>query len=224
MNVLKNVVDRLSDAPLVRRTIKLRATAPKQILIIQGHPDPSGDHFVAALAGAYARGAREGGHDVELLDVAKLDFPFLRSKAELNRPDAPEAIRGAQRALLRSDHVVLIYPVWNGGMPALLKGFLEQVFRPTFIFPHATPGQELGFLAHFTQRKGLTGRTARVVATMQMPAFVYRWYFHPHSEKSTLRLSGIRSVRESLIGFVDHSSERRMQWLSKLHALGRHAR
>jgi hypothetical protein len=59
---------------------------------------------------------------------------------------------------------------------------------------------------------------------MQMPAFVYRWYFHPHSEKNTLRLSGIRSVRESLIGFVDRSSERRMQWLSKLHALGRHAR
>jgi len=196
----------------------------KHVLIIVGHPDPSGDHFVAALAEAYASGAREGGHDVAWLDVATLDFPLLRSKAELDRPDAPAAIRGAQTALLRSDHVVLLYPVWNGGMPALLKGFLEQVFRPAFIFPQATPGRELGFLAHFTQQKGLAGRTARVVATMQMPAFVYRWYFHPHPEKNTLRLSGIRSVRESLIGSVHRSSERRAQWLSKLHDLGRRAR
>jgi len=196
----------------------------KHILIIQGHPDPSGDHFVAALAQAYARGAREGGHDVELLDVAQLDFPLLRSKRELDRPDAPEALRGAQRALLRSDHVVLIYPVWNAGMPALLKGFLEQVFRPAFIFPKTAPGQELGFLASLTQEKGLAGRTARVVATMQMPAFVYRWYFHPHPERNTLRLSGIRPVRESLVGSVHRSSERRAQWLSKIHALGRRAR
>jgi len=59
---------------------------------------------------------------------------------------------------------------------------------------------------------------------MQMPAFVYRWYFHPHLEKNTLRLSGVRSVRESLIGSVHHSSERRARWLRKMHAWGRRAR
>jgi hypothetical protein len=38
---------------------------------------------------------------------------------------------------------------------------------------------------------------------MQMPACVYRWYFHPHPEKNTLSLSGIRPIRESFIGLVE---------------------
>ena len=56
---------------------------------------------------------------------------------------------------------------------------------------------------------------------MQMPAFVYRWYFHPHSEKNTLRSSGIRPVRETLIGLVETSNgAKRERWLRKMHALG----
>lgn len=126
--------------------------------------------------------------------------------------------------LTRSDHIVLIYPVWNGAMPALLKGFLEQTFRSTFIFPDAKPDQRLGFSSYFSQRKALTGKSGRVVATMQMPAFVYRWYFHPHPEKNTLRLGGIRPIRERLIGLVEARDPRkREQWLLRMRALGRRA-
>jgi putative NADPH-quinone reductase len=136
----------------------------------------------------------------------------------------PDAIRQAQGVLTRSDHIVLIYPVWNGAMPALLKGFLEQTFRSTFIFPDAKPDQRLGFSSYFSQRKALTGKSGRVVATMQMPAFVYRWYFHPHPEKNTLRLGGIRPIRERLIGLVEARDPRkREQWLLRMRALGRRA-
>ena len=55
----------------------------------------------------------------------------------------------------------------------------------------------------------LTGKTARIVVTMGMPAFVYRWYFGGHSlkslERNILRFVGIRPVRESLIGMVEGS-------------------
>ena len=50
-------------------------------------------------------------------------------------------------------------------MPALLKGFLEQVARPGFAFG---PQQSGARFAH----KGRTGRSARVVVTMGMPALV----------------------------------------------------
>ena len=108
----------------------------------------------------------------------------------------------------------MIYPVWNGTLPARLKGFLEQVFRPAFTFLRFNPDQPLGVATAIRQPKRLTGKTARVVATMQMPAFVYRWYFHPHPEKNTLRLGGIRPIRESLIGLVEAPDPRkREQWL-----------
>jgi putative NADPH-quinone reductase len=119
---------------------------------------------------------------------------------------------------------LVIYTVWNGAMPALLNGFLEQTFRSTFIFPDAKPGERLGFSSYFSQRKALTGKSGRVIATMQMPAFVYRWYFHPHPEKNTLRLGSIRPIRESLIGLVEAPDPRkREQWLVRMRTLGQRA-
>jgi putative NADPH-quinone reductase len=114
------------------------ATRPKHILIIQGHPDPEGHHFGHALAEAYAKGAVEAGHQVDLITVARLDFPLLRSRDDLERGTPPACIRDAQSAMLAADHILLLYPVWNGAMPALAKGFLEQTFRPAFIFPNAS--------------------------------------------------------------------------------------
>ena len=148
----------------------------KHIAVIQGHPDPQGRHYCYALADAHATGAREAGHAVEMIDIARLEFPFLRSRADVEHGSVPDAIREAQAVLTRSDHIVLICPVWNGAMPAL-KGFLEQTFRSTFILPDAKPGERLGFSSYFSQRKALTGKSGRVIATMQMPAFVYRWCF-----------------------------------------------
>jgi putative NADPH-quinone reductase len=196
----------------------------KHVVIIQGHPDPESRHFCHALADAYSAGARQAGHHVDVIDVARLDFPLARSRDDLEYRPAPKAIRLAQDMLARSDHVVLFYPVWNGAMPALLKGFLEQTFRSSFIFPDVKPGERLGFSSYFSQRKALAGKSGRVVATMQMPAFVYRWCFHPHPEKNTLKVSGISPIRESLIGLVEAGDgRRRKRWLSKIGDLGRRA-
>lgn len=106
-------------------------------------------------------------------------------------------------------------------MPALLKGFLEQTFRPSFVFPDEKPGEPLGFTSYFRLRKALHGKTARVIATMQMPAFVYRWYFHPHPEKNTLRLSGLSPIRKTLVELVEATNgDKRERWIAKVHALG----
>lgn len=196
----------------------------RRIVILQGHPDPEGGHFCHALAQAYAKGATEDGHEIQVVSIATLAFPLLRSRKD-QRGEVPAAIAAAQAALTRADHVVLIYPVWNGGAPALVKGFFEQVFRPAFVFPDSSANERLGFFSYYTQRKALKGKTARVVVTMQMPAFVYRWIFHPHPEKNALRVSGIGPVRESLIGLVESpDGRRREQWLRKLYAFGREGR
>ncbi|NIR28246.1 MAG: NAD(P)H-dependent oxidoreductase [Gammaproteobacteria bacterium] len=55
------------------------------MVIIQGHPDPTREHFGHALAESYAAGAREGQHEVRHVRVAELDFPLLRSKEEWTR-------------------------------------------------------------------------------------------------------------------------------------------
>ncbi|MCW5605475.1 MAG: NAD(P)H-dependent oxidoreductase [Burkholderiales bacterium] len=190
----------------------------KRIVIIQGHPDPAGGHFLHALAGACARGAAEAGHEVQTVDVARLEFPLLRTKEDFDAGTAPECIRDAQRAIAWAEHLVIFYPLWLGTMPALLKAFFEQTFRPGFAADRGAAGG--------TWKKRLTGRSARIVITMGMPALIYRWYFGAHSlkslERNILGFAGIGPIRESLVGMVETMSDAsRRKWLAKAHAFGR---
>lgn len=191
----------------------------RRIAIIQGHPDPRGNHFGHALAEAYAQGAAAAGHMLQRIEVAQLDFPLLRTKEEFENGTLPESIREAQEAIRQADHLVIFYPLWLGGMPALLKAFLEQVFRRGFAMTMAGRGWP---------KKLLKGKSARIVITMGMPSFFYRWYFGAHSLKSlrrnVLAFSGIGPIRTSLIGMVEGSDARRRKWLETMRALGRDGR
>jgi putative NADPH-quinone reductase len=193
----------------------------KRIVIVQGHPDPAGGHLAQALAKAYAEGVAEQGHELRTIDVAKLEFPLLRSEAEWKNGSLPDGLAEAQQTIAWSEHMVLMFPLWLGGMPAVLKGFLEQVARPGFAFN----GDADNPFAH----KGLTGRSARIVVTMGMPALLYRWYFRAHSvralERNILGFVGMAPIYETLIGGVGQMNDgTRRKWMSKLRAFGRDAR
>jgi putative NADPH-quinone reductase len=192
------------------------------ITIIQGHPDPDQSHLGHALATAYREAAEQAGHQVRTVTVAELDFPLLRSQAEWAEGDVPTALRDAQEAIAWAQQLVICYPLWLGTMPALLKGFLEQTLRPGFAIgrssdPHK-PWSEL-----------LGGKRARVIVTMGMPAWAYRWWFRAHSLKSLQRnilgFCGVKPVRATLVGMVDRLDDAaRARWLAKLAELGRSAR
>jgi putative NADPH-quinone reductase len=193
---------------------------PHRITILQGHPDTSPERLCRALADAYRSGAEDGGFEVRSIDVAALSFPLIRSAEEFEHGEPPEAVREAQSMIRSSDHLVIVYPLWLGTMPALLKGFLEQVFRYDFAFEPQDGG---GF------EKKLRGRSVRVIVTMGMPALAYRWFYGAHSlrslERNVLKFAGLRPVRETLLGGVgDAPAERRERWLARVEALGRAGR
>lgn len=193
----------------------------KRVVVVQGHPDVSSVHFGHALAAEYAKGCEDGGHEVKRIEVASLDFPLLRTKEDFEKGTPPDSIRQAQDLIRMADHLVLFYPLWLGSMPALLKGFLEQTFRPGFAFEY----QHSGGMA----KKLLTGKSARIVVTMGMPALVYRWIFFSHSVKSLRRnifgFCGISPIRTTLIGSIEGMTERRrMAWLDEMRGIGEEGR
>lgn len=193
----------------------------RRILLLQGHPDASTVHFGHSLAQAYARGAQAGGHEVRVIRIAELEFPLLRSKAAWDAQAVPAVLQPAQDAIQWADHIVLFFPLWLGGMPALTRGFLEQVLRPGFALARSSPGHMGATL--------LTGRSARIVVTMGMPALVYRWYFRAHSlkalERNILGFVGIAPVQETLVGLVESMNDvQRGQWLRRFEVLGREGR
>lgn len=190
----------------------------KRILLIQAHPDALQPHLGHALQASYAKGATEAGHAVRQVVLATLDFPLLRSQQEWEEGLVPASLKPAQDDIAWAEHIVFFFPLWLGDMPALLKGFLEQVARPGFAILREKGGHPWG-------NKGLTGRSARVVVTMGMPAMVYRWYFRAHSIKSLQRnvlgFVGISPVHETLIGMTgDMKAKDAAQWLVKLERLG----
>ena len=190
----------------------------KRILIIQAHPDASQPHLCHALAESYSKGASASGHNVREIGLATLDFPLLRSQHDWENGEVPASLKPAQDDIAWAEHIVFFFPLWLGDMPALLKGFLEQVARPGFAIIRKPGGNPWG-------EKGLTGRSARVVVTMGMPALVYRWYFRAHSVKSLARnilgYVGIAPVRKTLIGLTgDMKASDAAKWLSKLERLG----
>jgi putative NADPH-quinone reductase len=189
----------------------------KRIAVVQGHPDADPARFCRALGAAYAEAAVAAGHTVDVIDVAALDFPVLRSSDAFEHDPLPATLDGAQYAIGRADHLVFIYPLWLGSMPALLKAFLEQVMRPGFAIGSADAGQRSGGL--------LKGKSARIVVTMGMPALIYRWYFGAHSlkslERNILRFAGIGPIRESLIGMVGATSDTsRRRWIERMRTYG----
>ncbi len=188
----------------------------RRILIIQGHPDPDQRRLCRGLADAYAQGATDHGHTVARIDLAQLDVPMLRTQEEFEHGALPDSLQPAQAELLAAQHILLVFPLWLGTMPALVKAFLEQVMRPEVAFAYQQNGQP---------RAGLAGRSARLVVTMGMPVLAYRWWFLGHGlkglERSVLRFAGIRPVRMSLFGMVDKASAaRRQRWLDRMRALG----
>lgn len=195
---------------------------PRSILIIQGHPDESSRHFCHALADAYRTGAESAGHRVSEIRIGAMAFPLLRSEAEWSEGSTPEALQPAQELIRAADHLVFVYPVWLGTMPALMKGFLEQVFRPGFAFDQAARKGPGGL-------RPLKGKSARVIVTMGMPGFLYNWFYRAHGyrffKRNILHFVGIRPVRRSFIGLAGATRDRgRQRWLARVRKLGESAR
>jgi putative NADPH-quinone reductase len=189
----------------------------KPVLIVQGHPDCAHQHLCHALAQAYADGAGAAGHTVETVEPARLDFPLLRSPLDWQEGTLPPQLAQAQDAIRRAQHLVFVYPLWLGDMPALLKAFLEQVARPGFaIDPSARNPLRAGLLR---------GRSAHLVVTMGMPAPFYRWFYGGHSVKlmrrNILNFAGIAPVRTTVIGNAGAMAPAQVElWCERMRQLG----
>lgn len=195
----------------------LPTTASRRILLIEGHPDPGSERLNHALVTAYAEGATAAGHAVRRIAVGAIEFPVLKTAEAWHHGALPPTLQPAQDGMAWAEHVVIFFPLWLGDMPALLKAFLEQVARPGFAVGPEGP-KPFG-------RKPLSGRSARVVVTMGMPALAYRWYFRAHSvkslERNILGFVGFAPIHETLIGSVESLGPAGVaRWLKKLGKLG----
>ncbi|BCR24105.1 NAD(P)H-dependent oxidoreductase [Aquipseudomonas alcaligenes] len=187
----------------------------KRILLILG--TPKRDSLCHALAEAYSSGARGQGHVVRQLRLGELQFdPILREGFGQQQTLEPDLLE-AQRQIHWAEHLVFVYPVWWGGVPALLKGFFDRTFLPGFAFKYRNRSQ--------LWDKLLSGRTADLLVTLDTPPWYFRWIYgapaHRQMVRTILGFCGIKTRRLTEFAPVRPSSEEQRQgWLRKAEGLG----
>ena len=189
----------------------------RRILTILGHP--SGDSFCAAAEAAYASAAESAGAEVTRLRLGEMAFDPILREGYRKRQDLEPDLEAARAAILAADHVVFIYPIWWGSVPALLKGFLDRTFLPGFAFAYRSEGQAL-------PDKLLKGRSGRLIVTLDTPGWfnwlVYGAPGHRMMAATVLKFCGISPVARSTFAPVRNSTAAgRARFLEKLAKAGR---
>ena len=111
-----------------------------RVLVLYAHPNP--ESFGAALHATVVEAVTAAGHEVDDCDLYAEGFdPVLVVNEERRRRDLDkvEETRAHRELVAWCDAMVFVYPVWWGGFPALLKGWLDRVWVPfvTFELPSA---------------------------------------------------------------------------------------
>lgn len=187
----------------------------KRILLILGHSGK--DTLCRALAAAYLEGAQAAGHEVRQLALGDLKFDPILHEGYAEIQELEPDLKQAQAAITWAQHLVFVYPIWWGAMPALLKGFIDRVFLPGFAFKFREGSQLWDRL--------LSGRSGHLLVTMDTPPWYFRWIYrmpgHEQMRRTILEFCGIKPVKINSFGPVKGSSaERRAAWLKQVKGLG----
>jgi NAD(P)H dehydrogenase (quinone) len=112
-----------------------------RILYIYCHPLP--ESFHAGIRKAALGALAEAGHDVDLLDLYAEKFdPVLSEEGRRHYHDVSRNRTGVEQYVARlaaADAVVLQFPTWCFGLPAMLKGFFDRMIMPGVAFDISDP-------------------------------------------------------------------------------------
>jgi putative NADPH-quinone reductase len=129
-----------------------------RLLLVVTHPLE--DSFTMAVAQAAREALLARGHEVDWLDLYRVGFDPVLSAEErrgyFTRPYDASAVAPLVDRLLAAEGLILVFPQWWFGFPAILKGYFDRVFVPGAAFDHGANGGLLPRLANLRLIHALT--------------------------------------------------------------------
>lgn len=151
-----------------------------RVLVVYCHPVETSFH--AALHGEVVRRLREAGHEVDDCDLYAEGFDPVLSRAErLGYHEVPsnrEPLRAQVERLQRAEALVLCFPTWCFGPPAMLKGWFDRLLMPGVAFDISDPADVKPMLTHI--------RRIAAVVTYGRPRWM-AWYMGDPPRKLVTR-------------------------------------
>ncbi len=173
--------------------------------------------FNEAISETFKKTTEQRGHQVEGVNLYRLKFnPVLTHKKATEQPLEPD-LQMVKEKISEADHLVFVYPVWWGTMPAILKGFFDRTFISDFAFKYDS-----------SSAKGITGlltdKSASVFITLDTPLWYYKFFFkkpaYNQIKKTILQFCGINPVTINMFSVIKHSTEKqRKKWLNTVQTV-----
>lgn len=183
------------------------------VSVILAHPYPKS--FNHALFGAVTDALSRAGTDVRAHDLYAEGFNPVLSVTELGKkPTDDPLVALYAKELLESEVLAFIHPNWWGQPPAIMKGYVDRVFRPPYAYDFDPDRQDL------PARGMLEGKTALVINTSNTEAERENGYFHDPLEWEWIRcvfgFCGITRARRRMFRIVSASTlDERSAWLAE---------
>ncbi|KDM93549.1 NAD(P)H-dependent oxidoreductase [Photobacterium galatheae] len=185
----------------------------KNILLLNANPKT--ESFARLLADHYQIEARVR-FDVRRFDLPEMAFqPSLDQGYDAIQPLEP-CLQDFQQQLKWADHLVIVSPVWWGGLPAKFKGLIDRAILPGVAFQFEADNPEPVPL--------LQGKTARIMLTMDAPPEMLQVQAQPvlaQLDRFTLQFCGVAPAETTLLGSVILSTaSEREEWIKTVKSLG----
>ncbi|MET3291501.1 UNVERIFIED_CONTAM: NAD(P)H dehydrogenase (quinone) [Brevibacillus sp. OAP136] len=172
-------------------------------LVVYAHPNA--ESFNHAILETVVRSLQANGHRVVVRDLYALRFqPVLGQDdlAALDAGDVPADILAEQELIAQADAITLIYPIWWGGQPAMLKGYIDRVFSHGFAYVANAQGIE----------RLLEGKKGLIINTHGTPKDIYDQTGMTEGLKLTIDTAifsfvGIETVGHLLFGGIGYGEE-----------------
>ena len=178
----------------------------KKIFVVYAHY--SDESFNASIKKTFIETAKEKGHEIDCVD---LGGRRIIKKFSGEKPD--DVVLDHQRRIDKSDTIVLIAPIWNFRMPAIMEGWLDKVISPPWAFTFKKLVGNYGY-----PKGNLKGKKAIIFCTYGSPRFAVATFFYNmptrRLRRGIFRICGITDIsyrRYFSVPFV--SEEKRKQFL-----------
>lgn len=186
----------------------------KKILVLLGNSDT--ETFSGTMADVYEAAAKSAGHEVQRMNIGALTFdPILHKGYKEIQPLEPDLVC-MQEVWRWADHIVIVYPSWWCGMPAILKGLFDRMFLPGFAFNFDKTTKKV------VQR--LKGKTARVIVLIGTSTPFMAWFKYGDFANDILYgILGFSGMKAKMTAFgpCDKVSDAtRKKWIQKVEKLG----
>lgn len=193
-----------------------------RVLYLYCHPLP--ESFHAAIRERALAGLAAAGHEVDMLDLYADGFdPVMSAQARRDYHDLTRnqaGLEGYIERLRAADAMVVQFPVWSFGPPAMLKGYFDRMLKPGVAFDLSDPANVKQLLGNIKRIAGIAtygrprwnaiviGDPPRKMVTRYLPAVTgwaaraqYHALYHMNVATETHRMAFMERVRNAMARF-----------------------